>query len=175
MKFSTVIGWIGVLLYPAMLLGFILTDPTNERPVPQPLSQSEQRDALVTIEAQAAGVPTSIALAVARVENWSGDSMAVSPAGAVGLMQIMPKHWQHAFEEECGCGSLFRRQRNACVGVRILKLKYEEQGTWEAALRAYNGSLHFPTAGREYVSLVIERAFSAPLGQMPQDGTTVRP
>lgn len=122
-----------------------------------PATLSEQRDSLVAREARRADVPVSLALAVSHVENWTGDSMAVSSRGAVGLMQVLPRYWQHEFEEECGCGSLFIRQRNACVGVRVLRHYLDKQPTVDKALRAYHGSLQLHTAGDQYVSLVLER------------------
>lgn len=122
-----------------------------------PRSFSEQRDSIVAHEARRAGVPVKLAIAVSHVENWTGDSMAVSPVGAVGLMQVLPKYWQHSFEEECGCGSLFRRQRNACVGVRVLKQYLDQHKKTSPALRAYHGSLNLHTAGDQYVSDVLDQ------------------
>src|SRR5690348_15238504 len=77
--------------------------------VEQPRSLSVERDSIVAQEARRAGVSVSLSISVSHVENTSGDSMAVSKAGAVGIMQVTPRLWQHAFEEECGCGSLFNR------------------------------------------------------------------
>jgi soluble lytic murein transglycosylase-like protein len=158
-----------LLLYAACLVVFILAYHHMRQPAPtwSPHSLSEQRDSIVALEARRAGVPVDIALAVSHVENFSGDSMAVSSKGAVGIMQIIPKYWQHSFEDECGCGSLYRRQRNACVGVRKLKQDYTRYRTWGATLRAYHGSEKLATASREYMDLVIEKLVVA------GDGTTV--
>lgn len=154
--------WLSMVLF--MMAGWVslrqspksVSDPTP----PPALTLSEERDAIVKLEASLAGVPVALALAVSHVENTSGDSMAVSSAGAVGIMQVTPKLWQHAFESECGCGSLFRRQHNACVGVHVLKLQRQRHGSWEAALRAYHGSLQMPTVGRQYVAAVLEKALA---------------
>ena len=118
---------------------------------------SEQRDSLVAQEARRAGVSVPLALAVSHVENWTGDSMAVSPRGAVGLMQVVPKYWQHEFEEECGCGSLFQRRLNACKGVRVLSFYLKQQKTTALALRAYHGSLNLHTAGDDYIGSVLDQ------------------
>jgi soluble lytic murein transglycosylase-like protein len=116
---------------------------------------SEQRDTIVAQEARRAGAPVALSIAVSHVENWTGDSMAISTRGAVGLMQVLPKYWQHEFEEECGCGSLFQRRLNACKGVRVLAFYLKQQKTTALALRAYHGSLHLHTAGDDYIASVL--------------------
>ena len=46
----------------------------------------------VAAEAARQGVPVALAVAVAGIESrWSPD--AVSPRGAVGPMQVMPRYW----------------------------------------------------------------------------------
>src|ERR1051325_2713720 len=57
-------------------------------PVP---TLSEQRDSIIAQEARRAGAPVALSIAVSHVENWTGDSTAVSPRGAVGIMQVLPK------------------------------------------------------------------------------------
>jgi transglycosylase-like protein with SLT domain len=122
-------------------------------------SLSDQRDSIVAEEARSAGVPVALSIAVSHTENWTGDSMAVSRVGAVGLMQVMPRYWEHKFEKECGCGSLFMRRLNACKGVRVLRFYLDSLPTVDDALRAYHGSnkpwLH--AAGDAYVRSVLEQ------------------
>jgi hypothetical protein len=142
-------------------------------------SVAEERDSIVAQEARRAGVPVRLAIAVSQVENWYGDSMAVSSAGsrdtatirraiegdaaaiqrlgAVGIMQVLPRMWWHSFENECGCGSLFDRRRNACKGVRVLGYYLAREKTVDAAVRGYHGSLRLHTAGDGYAALVLER------------------
>lgn len=81
-----------------------------------------------------------LALAVARVENWSGHPLAVSSAGAVGIMQVHPPAWQGVFPD---CGEdLFDPQVNACYGVRILGYYLiRHDGNEFSALAAYNGAV----------------------------------
>src|SRR6266550_1517081 len=67
------------------------------------LTLSQQRDSIVAYEARRARVPVPLAIAVSHAENWGGDSTALSSSGAVGLMQVMPRTWQHSFEPECSC------------------------------------------------------------------------
>jgi len=143
------------------------------------LTLSEERDSIVAAEARKIGVPVLLALAVSHVENWTGDSMAVSWAGkqdtvtirraiagqqraidtlgAVGIMQVLPRAWWHSFEEECGCGSLFNRRRNACKGVRVLAFYLAREPTVDRALRGYHGSLRAHTQGDGYASAVLEQ------------------
>lgn len=127
-------------------------------PVPPPMALSDQRDTIVAQESRRAGVPVRLALAVSHVENTSGDSMAVSKRGAVGIMQVLPKYWQHEFEDDCGCGSLFARRRNACVGVRVLGRALQKYKTTNQALRAYHGSLKLHAAGDKYISDVLDQS-----------------
>lgn len=119
-------------------------------------SLSEQRDSIVAFEATRFGVPVAVALAVSHVENTRGDSAVVSTRGAVGIMQVLPHYWSRRFEPLCGRGSLVDRERNACVGVLVLAQYHAQLGSWDRALRAYNGALHKHTAGDVYVASVLE-------------------
>lgn len=131
-----------------------LAHPTEASP---PLTPHHRRVRLVRQEAERAGVPISIALAVSFTENWGGDPLAVSTAGAIGIMQVMPNIWGNAFYEECGTAPLTDARRNACVGVRILEEYFERYGNWNLALRAYHGSLRYRRLGDEYVAQVMSR------------------
>lgn len=128
------------------------------------LDLSAQRDSLVADAARSAGLKASLLIALSHAENNSGDSAAVNPSsGAIGLMQVMPG-WQHAFEAECGCGSLYERRRNACVGVHIFKWYLDSLRRVEPTLRAYVGqrTLRAKPVGDRYVGDVLEHlsAFS---------------
>lgn len=163
------LGWAADIT--CLLFAFVLIAATTQTSadgtyvsvsVPPPvMSLSDQRDTIVAQEARRAGVSVRLALAVSHVENTSGDSLAVSKRGAVGIMQVLPKYWQHEFENECGCGSLFARRRNACVGVHVLGRALQKYKTTTQALRAYHGSLHLHDAGDQYISQVLDRSFMA--------------
>jgi len=100
---------------------------------------STVRDSVVFREAARFNVPWRIAYAVTHSENYSGDSTAVSSAGAVGIMQIMPSNF-NVYPETCyGERHITDMSRNACVGVRLLRMYYDETGSWSAALRKYLG------------------------------------
>lgn len=117
------------------------------------------RDSVVAQEARRAHVPPGLAVAVSHVEDLTGDSLALSERGAVGIMQVLPTYWLKAFPGECyGARSLFDRSRNACVGVHVLALYKEKYGSWQTALCAYHGSLAMPATCRAYVESVLEAA-----------------
>lgn len=122
-----------------------------------PMTLDNYRVWHVTQEALRADVPVTLALAVSRAENWGGDTTAVSSAGAVGIMQIMPDIWGDTFLDECyGGDPLLTARRNACLGARILKLYWTAAGgDWNEALRLYNGSSRYPNAGNRYVAAVL--------------------
>lgn len=134
----------------------------------------DERDSIVWHQAKQWGVPPQLAIAVSRVENWSGDSTAVSSAGAVGIMQIMP-FWGPGGEYDISglcidrsgppwgwpvsdTRDLTNRTLNACLGSLILRMYWEKHDyNWNKALRAYNGALHLPRVGDRYVSLVVSK------------------
>lgn len=169
-------GAVALGLVFGLLVGLAVPPVGVLAPTPTPpdstwfdtLDLSKQRDSIVAYAARVHGVPVRLAIAVSHTENWSGDSTAESSVGAIGLMQVMPRYWQHSFEAECGCGSLFDRRRNACKGVLVLKHYLDSLPTVDLALRSYHGSnkprLH--AAGDGYVATVLERLI------VPRDGTS---
>lgn len=142
----------------------------EEEEVHTPDIYMTERDIIVAEEAAKVGVPMQVAVAVSHVENWSGDSAAVSSAGAIGIMQVMPfwPEYRPDWNAECldRTGppwswstrvNLTQRRANACFGVRVLQLYHNLYGDWNKALRAYNGALQLPRAGDRYVSKVLSR------------------
>lgn len=96
-------------------------------------------DLLKTVhyEAHRAGLPPELVLAVIDVEsNFS--QYAISSAGALGLMQIMP-FWLTEIGRPGD--SLFNIQTNLRLGCTILKYYLnQEKGNLYAALKRYNGT-----------------------------------
>jgi len=113
------------------------------------------RTRLVYAEARRQGISPELALAVSQVENWGADTAAISKAGAVGLMQVMP-FWtaNESLSAYCGGRELRDPQINICFGVAILRDYLTRHHTQDQALRAYNGSLRLRLAGARYVRLV---------------------
>ena len=112
-----------------------------------------------------AGVDPRLLLAVMRVENPWLELRAMSPKGAVGLMQVMPFH---AGGWGCGGDDLTDLDLNVCHGTRILaRLMERYGGNVERALLGYNGCVggaNTPDCGR-YPSMVL-----AHLGEWGSEG-----
>ena len=104
----------------------------------------------VHCEARRLKLPPGLVMAVIDVESRF-DRWAVSSAGAVGLMQIMP-FWPR----ELGMTNeeLVRIPQNIRMGCTILKFYLDrEKGDYTRALARYNGSL----GRRDYSDLVLAR------------------
>ena len=100
------------------------------------LSTIDLRQA-ITDQANSQGVPSAIALAVARAESgiaqWTASgNLVVSPAGAIGVMQLMP-----ATAAELGVDPTDPLQ-NIQGGVAYLAMMFSKYGDWWTALAAYN-------------------------------------
>ncbi len=107
----------------------------------------------VHCEAMRVDLPPELVLAVIDVESRF-DRYAVSSAGAVGLMQVMP-FWPR----ELGMTNdqLVRIADNIHMGTTILGYYLrKERGNYQRALQRYNGSLGRP----DYSDLVIDRLIS---------------
>lgn len=114
--------------------------------------------AAVVREARAAGLDPLLVAGVIWVESSFRDR-AVSPVGAMGLMQVMPATgtW---FGEKIGAPvrdpeELFDPERNIHIGVRYLSWLLKRFGRLDHALVAYNAGptraraiLRGPDAGR---------------------------
>jgi hypothetical protein len=83
------------------------------------------------------GIPEVWIWAVMRVES-NGDSRAVSSAGAMGLMQIMPGTWAD-LRARYGLGAdPFDVRDNIMAGAAYLRLMHDRYGNATAMLAAYN-------------------------------------
>jgi soluble lytic murein transglycosylase-like protein len=92
---------------------------------------------LIHSEASRAGLSPEIVLALIEVESHF-DGYAVSSAGALGIMQIMP-FWKHEIGRPED--NLINIQTNLRYGCTILKYYLErEKGRLADALARYNGS-----------------------------------
>ena len=92
-----------------------------------------QLSALVNTAARAYGVKPSLVYAVIDTESH-GDPAAISRAGAVGIMQLMP-----GTSSDYGVGDPFDAQANIAGGVHYLHdLLHRYHGNVAYALAAYN-------------------------------------
>lgn len=107
----------------------------------------------VHCEARRLKLPPGLVMAVIDVESRF-DRWAVSSAGAVGLMQVMP-FWP----KQLGMSNaeLVRIRQNIRMGCTILKFYLDrEKGDYTRALARYNGSL----GRRDYSDRVLSRLAS---------------
>jgi len=102
-------------------------------------SRSDRRryDALIRESARNAGIPPAPVKAVIHAES-AFDPEAVSKAGAMGLMQLMP-----GTARELGVLKPFRAEENVRGGTRYLRRLHDRYGSWAYTLAAYNAG---PTA-----------------------------
>ena len=93
--------------------------------------------AYVSEAAQRFGIPEAWIWAVMHVES-RGNPRAVSPVGAMGLMQIMPATWT-MLSARFGLGSEpFAPRANIHAGAAYLRLMGDRYGDISAMLAAYN-------------------------------------
>ncbi len=98
------------------------------RAIPTPLSIAEA--------AQRFGIPAAWIRAIMRIES-RGDRRAVSPKGAMGLMQLMPETWA-ALRARYGLGrDAFDPHDNILAGAAFLREMHDRYGS-PGFLAAYN-------------------------------------
>jgi soluble lytic murein transglycosylase-like protein len=111
---------------------------------------------LIHQEATRAKLPPELVLAVIEVESYF-ERWAISEAGALGLMQIMP-FWR----DEIGHpeANLFQVRTNLRFGCTILRYYLDlERGDLTRGLARYNGSLGSPEYPRKVLTALSERWF----------------
>lgn len=152
---------LGRLLEQALSAGECFEDKFDEQvwfaamePKLKPLLKDprERQELLhhVHCEARRLQLPPGLVMAVIDVESRF-DRWAVSSAGAVGLMQVMP-FWPRRLGMTNA--ELVRIPQNLRMGCTILKFYLDrEHGDYTRALARYNGSV----GRRNYADLVLER------------------
>lgn len=91
-------------------------------------------------------------LAVIAIESRF-NPIAESATGAMGLMQVVPRHHQDTLDEHGGSSALLDPMTNILVGAYILKRYVRDAGSLEAGLQYYNGAR--PDSSRKYARKVI--------------------
>ena len=115
--------------------------------------------ALIAAQAQAQGVPPSIALAVAQKESgvsqwYQNGTLVTGSSGEIGVFQLMPG-------TAAGLGvDPTDVNQNISGGISLLAQLYAKYGSWAAALSAYNSGS--PTGSPSYASSVLAAAGGAP-------------
>jgi hypothetical protein len=155
---STSAGWrqsgVGsaVALAIVLLSGSITSAPTMAQDMPAARSAAVHPYAgHVADAARRFGIPEAWIWAVMRVES-GGNSRAVSRAGAMGLMQIMPATWAR-LRARYGLGpDPFDVRDNIMAGAAYLREMHDRYGNASAMLAAYNAGPgrydHFVSRGR---------------------------
>ena len=138
--FSTIIA--GLALFIALI--HLPLNPTNPGVVPAPVSSGSIASfftpevqywaAKIVAWSAEQGLDPNLAATVMQIESC-GDPLALSPAGAVGLFQVMPYHFS-ADENS------FEPQTNAARGLGYLKQALAQYPDPGLALAAYNGGIH---------------------------------
>jgi soluble lytic murein transglycosylase-like protein len=112
-----------------------------QRYAPKALADPQERLAflrLVHSEARRAKVPPELVLSVIEIESRF-DRFAISSAGALGYMQVMP-FWLKELDRPYD--NLFKAATNLRMGCTILKYYLDrENGDLVKALARYNGSI----------------------------------
>ncbi|MGI9432446.1 MAG: lytic transglycosylase domain-containing protein [Myxococcota bacterium] len=99
--------------------------------------QNKVYDTMIKTAALTHGVPAALVKAVIAAES-SFNAQAVSPKGAMGLMQLMP-----GTAADLGVREPFRAADNVHGGTRYLRTLHDRYGDWTRTLAAYNAG---PTA-----------------------------
>jgi soluble lytic murein transglycosylase-like protein len=89
-------------------------------------------DDLIKLASRRHGVPAALVKAVIHAES-AFNPRAVSPKGAMGLMQLMP-----ATAQQMGVAKPFRASQNVQGGTRYLRSLHDRYGSWTNTLAAYN-------------------------------------
>lgn len=119
---------------------------------------------IVVQEAERVSFPPELALAVARVESGFMPC-AISRAGAVGVMQLLPTTARHEFGLQYD--ELFYTRLNINTGIRYLKNLHARYGRLDISLSHYHGgagvrlgdgTLRVIPGTRNYVNRVLHYA-----------------
>ena len=115
---------------------------------------------LVVVEAEHAGVPPALALALAKVSS-DFQPLARSTSGAIGVMQIMPETAR--LDLGVSPDELKEPRLNIEVGLDRVRRFHDHLGDWELALAAYHAGLddvrrHRQLTSRAFVDTVLDWA-----------------
>lgn len=120
---------------------------STNRPEQDANTGNKNIDEYINEASVAYGIPTNIIQAQMQAES-NFDQSAVSDAGAIGLMQLMP-----GTAAELGVDPHDPRQ-NVMGGVKYLRQMYDATGNWRDALIAYNEGLGAWQEGHRYAESV---------------------
>lgn len=102
------------------------------RPARSFARQNESYDGVIRLASRTHGVPAALVKAVIAAES-AFDPGALSPKGAMGLMQLMP-----GTAKDLGVDEPFHDEKNVHAGTRYLRWLFDRYGDWLRTLAAYN-------------------------------------
>jgi soluble lytic murein transglycosylase-like protein len=123
------------------------SSPAAGQPAPG-ITTAHPYAAHVAEAARRFGIPEDWVWAVMRVES-NGDRRAVSSAGAMGLMQIMPATWGNLRGRYHLGSDPFDPRDNIMAGAAYLREMHDRYGSEAAMLAAYNAG---PGRYEQYLS-----------------------
>jgi soluble lytic murein transglycosylase-like protein len=98
----------------------------------RPNPNAEVYDPIILLASRTHRVPAALVKAVIAAES-AFDPGALSPKGAMGLMQLMP-----GTAKDLGVDEPFHDEQNVHGGTRYLRTLYDRYGDWLRTLAAYN-------------------------------------
>lgn len=126
-----------LLLLSGLSLAVSPTSPGHAQSMPQASVEAGAPFAPFVAEAsQRFGIPVAWIRALMRVES-ANDLRAVSPKGAMGLMQIMPDTWAYLRDRHGLGGDPFDPRDNIIAGTAYMRELYDRYGA-PGFLAAYN-------------------------------------
>ncbi|HOV03268.1 MAG TPA: lytic transglycosylase domain-containing protein [Kaistiaceae bacterium] len=127
-----------LLLLAGLTIAANGSDPVRAQTSPPARTASvEPHAAHIAEAAQRFGIPEAWIIAVKRAES-AGDVRAISSAGAMGLMQIMPDTWRELRVRHRLGRDPYDPRDNILAGAAYLREMYDRYGTIPAMLAAYN-------------------------------------
>ena len=143
---STLAGWRrcgdrapvrSAVLFLSIVLAGAMPLPCQAQPEPvQRQSQADPHAAHIAEAAQRFGIPAAWIRAVMRVES-ANDVRAISPKGAMGLMQIMPPTWAELRARHALGNDPYDPRDNILAGAAYLRELHDRYGA-PGFLAAYN-------------------------------------
>ena len=167
-----------LLLLSGLLVGASVTGAAHAQSSPPARTASAEPHAAFIAEAsQRFGIPEAWIVAVKRAES-AGDVRAVSSAGAMGLMQVMPNTWAELRVRYRLGRDPYDPRDNILAGAAYLREMYDRYGTIPAMLAAYNAGparydAHLetgralPAETRAYVALIAPQLGASAPSSMP--------
>ena len=125
-------------LLSGLFVSAITTPPVlAQAAMPGHVVAAHPHDAHIAEASQRFGIPTTWIIAVMRTES-AGDVRAISSAGAMGLMQVMPDTWADLRIRHALGRDPFEPRDNILAGTAYLREMWDRYGNVAAMLAAYN-------------------------------------